>query len=104
MNRRRLGSRFVALLCAYAFVLQAFLSAAILTAHAARVPTSLVCSSQSDGTSPAAPAPTSCDLHCLVPGLGCGGTLPSADVAAVVAPAAVVLAPRPFAVLSRAPH
>jgi hypothetical protein len=104
MHRPRLGPRIVALLCAYAFVLQAFLSAASLTAHAANVPSGLLCSSQAEGTSPAAPGLASCDLHCLVSGPGCGGTLPSAAVVAIVAPAAVMLVPQPFAVLSRAPQ
>jgi hypothetical protein len=105
MRRHRLGPRITALLCAYAFVLHAFLSGATLTSHAATVAAGALCSSEAGGTSPAPPGPTSCDLHCLVPGLASGGTLPTGALSAIVAPAAAfVLAPRPFAFLSRAPQ
>lgn len=111
MKRRRLGSRLVALLCAYAFVLQAFLSTAALTAHAAASMAGLLCSAQNDAASPAAPAPpadpakASCDLHCVAPGLGAGSALPAASDAALAAPvAAGVLAPPVGAIRSRAPH
>jgi hypothetical protein len=105
MTRHHPGPRIIALFCAYALVLHAFLSAATLTAHAAAVTSGPLCNSQAEGTSPAAPVPTSCVLHCLVPGLGCSGTSLDATAAAIVAPVAgVVLPPRSFVVLGRTPQ
>jgi hypothetical protein len=93
MRRHRFRDRTIALIAAYALALQALLSAAALSPHAANATLTLssICIGDASGGLPADGNPASCKLHCLLVGSATGALPPSAGVAAASAPPATRL-------------